>query len=197
MTASRSPSGSEDIFSALLQRRLVFLQGALEGNRADAAIAQILHLQAADPAREVTLHINCPTADLRAALALYDVMQAVRMPVRTLCLGVAAGGAALVLAGGTTGHRAALPSARIGFGEPRTTLAGTAGRVDVQARELLRVRRQVHERLAAHTGQPLERIEQDVARDLWLLAEEARAYGVVDEVLKPGAPDQEPGRPRS
>jgi ATP-dependent Clp protease protease subunit len=188
----------DGVFEALLRRRLVFLQGPLEGPRADAAMAQILHLEALDPVRELTVHINCPSADPRVALALYDVMQTVRAPVKTVCLGVAGGGTALVLAGGTPGRRGALPSARITFADPRTTLTGTAGQLDVQARELLRIRRQIHERLAVHTGQPLERIERDAGRDLWVSAEEARAYGLVDEILQPGGEGgQEPDPPRS
>jgi ATP-dependent Clp protease protease subunit len=188
---------SDDVFGALLDRRLVFLQGALVGARADTAMAQILHLEALDPALEVTLHINCPSADPRAALAVYDVIQAVHTPVRTVCLGQAAGGSALVLAGGSMGRRAALPNARITFSEGRTALTGTAAQLDLQARELLRVRRQIHERLAAHTGQPLERIERDAGRDLWLSAEEAQAYGLIDEVLPVGTAGQDPERPRS
>lgn len=160
-------------------------------------MAQILHLEALDPDLEVTLHINCPSADPRAALAVYDVIQAVHTPVRTVCLGQAAGGSALLLAGGSVGRRAALPSARITFSDGRTALTGTAAQLDVQARELLRVRCQIHERLAAHTGQPLDRIERDAGRDFWLSAEDARGYGLIDEVLSVGGAGQEPERPRS
>jgi ATP-dependent Clp protease protease subunit len=183
---------SEDLFDHLLARRLIFLHGPLGGTRADAAIAQMLHLDAVDPGLEITLHLNCPTADPRASVAVYDVMQAVRPPVRTLCLGVAAGGAALVLAGGTPGRRAALPNARITLYDPPRDLTGTLGELDVQTRELLRLRQQIHELLAKHTGQPLERVQRDAERELWLSGSEAQAYGLIDEVLQPGNADQDP-----
>jgi len=159
--------------------------------------AQILHLDAADPALEVTLHINCPSADPSAALALYDVMQTVHTPMRTVCLGLAAGGAALVLAGGAIGRRGALPNARITFSDSQRSLTGTAGELDVPGREWMRVHHQIHELLATHTHQPLDRIRHDAQQGLWFSAEKARAYGLVDEVLRPGGSGQDPDRPRS
>jgi ATP-dependent Clp protease protease subunit len=187
---------SDDVFDHLLARRLIFLTGPLDGARADAAAAQLLHLDTVDPGREITLHLNCPAADPRAALAVYDLMQSVRSAVRTLCLGVAVGGAALVLAGGVPGGRAALPNARISLHDPRQKLTGTLGELDVQTRELLRLRQQIHELVAKHTGQPRERVERDAERELWLSAAEARVYGLIDEVLQPGSADQDPDRPR-
>lgn len=175
-----------DIFDHLLERRIVFLSGSLDRTRTDTAIAQLLHLDAVDPDLEITLHVNCPSADLRAALAVYDVMQTVRPAVRTVCFGLAAGAASLVLAGGADGKRTALPNARITLYDPPRDLTGTVGELDVQARELLRLRQQVHELLARHAGQPLERIQRDADRELWLTAAEAQAYGLIDEVLLPG-----------
>jgi len=174
--------GMEEIVERLLERRIVLLAGPLDADRANRAAAQLLHLEALDPAGEISVHINCPGADLPAALALYDVIQAVRPPVRTLCLGTAAGGAALILAGGVRGRRSALPGARVTFDEPRGRVAGTAAEIDARARELLRLRHQVHELLARHTGQPLERIERDAGARRWFSAQEAKDYGFVDEV---------------
>ncbi len=136
---------ADDVFERMLRQRAVFLRDALDGTNADAAIAQMLHLDGQEPALEITLYVNCPRADLRSALAVYDIIQTVRPAVRTVCLGTAAGGAALVLAGGAEGKRAALPNARITLYEPRRELRGTVGELDVQARELLRLRQQVHE----------------------------------------------------
>jgi ATP-dependent Clp protease protease subunit len=148
--------------------------------------------------REGTRCARRPSAELRAALAVYDVIRALRAGVRTICLGVAAGGgAALVLAGGADGQRAALPNARMTFCDPRRDLTGTSGELDVQMRELLRLRQQVHELLARHTRQPLERIHRDAEREQWLSAEQARTYGLIDEILQPGRAGQDPDRPRS
>jgi ATP-dependent Clp protease protease subunit len=188
---------SEDVFGQLLERRLIFLYGPLDAGRADTVIGHLLHLDAVDPGSEITLHLNCPTADSRASLAVYDVLQTGRSPVRTLCLGAAAGGAALILAGGATGRRAALPNARISLYDPRLDLTGTLGELDVQTRGLLRLRQQIHELLAKHTGQPLERVQRDAEGELWLSATEAQAYGLIDAVLQPGDIDQDPDRPRS
>lgn len=185
---------SEHVFDRLLEQRIVFLRGPLDGTHADLAVAQLVHLDAADQVREIALYVSCPSADLRAALALYDVMQTVRPAVRTRCLGVAAGGAALVLAGGAPGRREAMPSARVTLYDARRAVSGTLGEIDVRSRELLRLRQQIHELLAHHTGQPLERIQRDAERELWLDASEARAYGLIDAVLPPGGPDQEAGR---
>lgn len=193
---------SGGIFDDLLALRLVFLQGPLDGPRADAAITQILHLDAADSTLEITLHLNCASADLRAALALYDVVQTVGSAVRTICVGVAAGGAALVLAGGKVGTRAALPNARVTLYDARRDLTGsdltrTAGDLDVRMREWRRLRQQVHELLARHAHQPLERIQRDAEREVWLSAAEARAYGLIDDILQPGRAAQDPDPPRS
>ena len=176
---------TDDVFGRLLERRLIFLQGPLDGPPADAAIAQMLHLDTADPGPEITLHLNCPSADPRASLALYNVMQTGRSPVRTVCLGAAVGGAALVLAGGTRGGRAALPNARISLYDPRRDLSGSLSELDVRMRELLRLRQQIHELVARHTGQPLERVQRDAEREVWLSAAEAQAYGLLDEILRP------------
>jgi ATP-dependent Clp protease protease subunit len=188
----------DDSFDALLRQRIIFLRGPLDARTADLAIAQLLHLDTLESTREIALYINCPSADLRAALALYDVMENTRAPVRTLCLGMAAGGGALLLAGGAQGRRGALPNARISLYSARREVSGTVGEIDVQARELLRLRQQVHELLSRHTGQSLERIERDAERERWLSAEEAKAYGIIDEVVAaPKSAGQDEGFPSS
>lgn len=189
---------AQNSFDALLRQRIVFLRGPIDGRNADLAIAQLLHLDSLDSTRDIALYINCPSADLRAALALYDMMQNAHAPVRTLCLGMATGGAVLLLAGGARGTRAALPNARISLYSPRREVSGTVGEIDVQARELLRLRQQVHELLARHTGQPLERIERDAERERWLSAEEAKDYGIIDEIVTaPKSAGQDEGFPSS
>lgn len=186
----------DDSFDALLRQRIVFLRGPIDPRTADLAIAQFLHLDGLDSTREVALYINCPSADLRAALALYDVMENTHAPVRTLCLGMAAGGAALLLAGGVQGRREALPNTRISLYSSRREVSGTVAEIDVQARELLRLRQQIHELLARHTGQALERIERDAERERWLSAEEAKAYGIIDEIVTaPKSASQDEGFP--
>lgn len=172
-----------DSFDALLQQRIVFLRGAINSQTADLAIAQLLHLDALDSAKEIALYINCPSADLQAALGLYDMMQHIGAPIRTVCLGTAASGASLIVAGGARGSREALPNARISLHSPRREIYGTVGEIDVQTRELLRLRQQVHELMARHTGQPLERVERDAERERWLSAEEAKAYGIIDRIV--------------
>lgn len=172
-----------DSFDALLQQRIVFLRGAIDTPTADAAIAQLLHLDSVDSTKEIAIYVNCPNADLRAALSLYDMMQHVAAPIRTVCLGTAAGGAALIVAGAPRGRRDALPNARVSLHSSRREVSGSVGEIDVQARELLRLRQQAHELLAKHTGQPLERIERDAERERWLSADEAKAYGIVDRIV--------------
>lgn len=180
---SSSHEGLDNVYDALLQRRIVFIRESLDHAAATLVIAQCVHLEHADPSAEITLHIKCEHADLQAALSVYDTMQAIEPDVRTLCVGVAGGGAALLLAGGATGKRGALPAARIALQDPAGQLQGRAGEIDVRLRGLLRLRQQVNELLARHSGQPVERIERDAERGHWLSAEDARAYGLIDAVV--------------
>lgn len=179
MSSSHEPG---DVYDALLRRRIVFIRESLDQAAANLVIAQLVHLEHADPSAEITLHINCEHADLQAALSVYDTMQAIPPDMRSLCIGVAGGGAALLLAGGAPGKRGALPAARIALQDPAGQLQGRAGEIDVRLRGLLRLRQQVNELLARHTGQPVERIERDAERGHWLSAEDARAYGLIDTV---------------
>lgn len=180
MSSSHEPG---DVYDALLRRRIVFIREPLDLVAANLVIAQLVHLEHEDPSAEIVLHINCEHADLQAALSVYDAMQTIQPDVRSLCIGVAGGGAALLLAGGASGKRGALPTARIALQDPAGQLQGRAGDIDVRLRGLLRLRQQVNELLARHTGQPVERIERDGERGDWQSAEDARAYGLIDAVV--------------
>ncbi|HET6947126.1 MAG TPA: ATP-dependent Clp protease proteolytic subunit [bacterium] len=181
-----SSPGEGDIFDRLGERRIVFVRDPLDAAEANRIIAEFLHLESRDPAAEITLRITCAHADLRAALAVYDTMQTIRPPVATLCGGAATGGAALLLAAGAIGRRTALPSAQVVLEQPKGKLGGSAREIDLEARGLLRLRAQMNELLAHHTGQPIERIERDTDRGLTLTAEEARAYGLIDGIAGAG-----------
>ncbi len=183
----------ERAFARLFKDRIIFLSGEIVSSAgggiysgaADNIIAQLLCLEAEDPEKDIQLYINSPGGDLQAALAIYDAMQYVRCPVRTICVGIAASAAALILAGGAKGKRYALPNSRIMIHQPWGMVGGQAVDIKIEADEILKLRDRVNEILAYHTGQPKEKIERDTDRNFWMSAEEAKAYGIVDEVIQP------------
>lgn len=183
----------ERAFARLFKDRIIFLSGEIVSSAgggiysgaADNIIAQLLCLEAEDPEKDIQLYINSPGGDLQAALAIYDAMQYVRCPVRTICVGIAASAAALILAGGAQGKRYALPNSRIMIHQPWGMVGGQAADIKIEADEIIKLRRRVNEILAFHTGQSVEKIERDTDRNFWMSAEEARGYGVVDEVIQP------------
>lgn len=183
----------ERAFARLFKDRIIFLSGEIVSSAgggiysgaADNIIAQLLSLEAEDPEKDIQLYINSPGGDLQASLAIYDAMQYVRCPVRTICVGIAASAAALILAGGKKGKRYALPNSRIMIHQPWGTVGGQAADIKIEAAEILKLRDKVNEILAYHTGQPKEKIERDTDRNFWMNAEEAKAYGIVDEVIPP------------
>ncbi len=181
----QSPRGERayDIYSRLLKERIVFLGGIVDDDIANLIIAQFLFLEAEDPKRDVTLYINSPGGIVTAGLAIYDTMQYIRSDVSTLCLGQAASMGAMLLAAGAKGKRYTLPNARILIHQPMGGFRGQATDVDIHAREILRLRQRLNEILAAHSGQPLVRIQEDTERDFFMSGEEAREYGLVDEVI--------------
>jgi ATP-dependent Clp protease protease subunit len=173
-----------DIYSRLLRDRIVFLGSEVNDDIANLVIAQILFLESEDPDKDIQLYINSPGGSVTAGLAIYDTIQYVRPDVATICLGQAASMGALLLAAGEPGKRQALPNSRIMLHQPWGGFQGQASDVDVQAREILKLRERMNRILADHTGQPIEQIEKDTERDYYMSGEEALAYGVIDRVVK-------------
>ncbi len=178
-----------DIYSRLLKDRIVFLGTQVTDDVANAIIAQFLFLESEDPEKEISLYINSPGGSVTAGLAIYDTMQYVRPKVTTICMGQAASMGALLLTAGATGKRFALPNARILIHQPMMHggMGGQATDIDIQAREILRLREKLNDILVKHTGQTLERIEKDTDRDYYMSAIEAKEYGLIDTVLEPHA----------
>ena len=172
-----------DIFSRLLKDRIVFLGTQVTDEIANLVIAQMLFLESEDPEKDIHFYINSPGGSVSAGLAIYDTMQYIRPPVSTLCLGQAASLGALLRTAGEKGKRFALPYARIMIHQPLGGAQGQATDIDIQAREILRVREQVNNILAKHTGQSLKRIEKDTDRDFFMTSKQAVEYGLVDEVI--------------
>jgi ATP-dependent Clp protease protease subunit len=172
-----------DIYSRLLRDRIVFLGVPVSDDVANLITAQMLFLESEDPEREIHLYINSPGGSVTAGLAIYDTMQYIRPPVSTLCLGQAASMAAWLLAAGASGKRFALPHSRIMIHQPLGGVQGQATDIDIQAREILRMREQLNNILVKHTGQSLRKIERDTDRDLFMTGKQAVEYGLVDEVI--------------
>ena len=172
-----------DIFSRLLKDRIVFLGSAITDEVANVITAQLLFLESEDPERDVHFYINSPGGSVTAGLAIYDTLQYIRPEVSTLCLGQAASMAAWLLAAGARGKRYALPHSRIMIHQPLGGVQGQAVDMDIQAREILRLREQLNNILVKHTGQSLKRIERDTDRDLFMTSKQAVEYGLVDEVI--------------
>jgi|UniRef100_A0A7C5AMR0 ATP-dependent Clp protease protease subunit len=172
-----------DIYSRLLKDRIIFLGTSVTDEVANLIIAQMLFLEAEDSEKEIHFYINSPGGLVTSGLAIYDTMQYIRSPVATYCMGQAASMAALLLAAGEKGKRYALPHSRIMLHQVMGSFAGQATDVDIQAREILRLRSELNRILAHHTGQPLKRIEQDTDRDYYMSGEEAKEYGLVDQVI--------------
>jgi len=175
---------SFDIYSRLLNERLVFLGHEIDDVIANLVIAQLLHLESEDPEKDISLYINSPGGSVTAALAVYDTIQYIRCDVSTICIGQCASAAAVLLASGTAGKRFALPNSRILIHQPWGGAQGQVTDIEIQARELLRIRKTLDEILARHTGQTPEKIHTDTERDNIMTAEEARAYGLVDAVFE-------------
>jgi ATP-dependent Clp protease protease subunit len=172
-----------DIFSRLLKDRILFIGTPIDDEGANLVIAQLLFLEAEDPDKDIHVYINSPGGSVTASLAIYDTMQFVKPAIETICMGQAASGAALLLAAGTKGKRMALPNSRIMIHQPYGGTQGQAVDIQIQAKEILRMREELNRILSQHTGQPLERIEKDSDRDYFMSPQEAKEYGLVDEVL--------------
>ncbi|KAF0197683.1 MAG: ATP-dependent Clp protease protease subunit [Bacillota bacterium] len=174
---------SYDIFSRLLKDRIIILGSAIDDHVANLVVAQMLHLEGEDPTKDIELYINSPGGHIDAGLAIYDTMQYIKSDIRTTCIGMAASMAAVLLAAGAPGKRMILPNARVMIHQPHGGASGQAVDIEIQAREILRMRESLNKILSHHTGQPLEKIAKDVDRDFWMTAESAKQYGVVDEIL--------------
>jgi ATP-dependent Clp protease protease subunit len=173
-----------DIYSRLLKERIIFLGGPIDDEVANLIIAQLLYLEAEDPEKDVTLYINSPGGIVYSALAIYDTMQYLRPDVATFCVGMAASAAAILVAAGTKGKRKALPYARIMIHQPLGGARGQASEVEIEAREILRLKGIANEILARHTGQSLEKVAKDTERNYYMSAEEALAYGLIDDIQR-------------
>lgn len=172
-----------DIFSRLLMDRIVFLGTPINDDVANIVIAQLLFLDADNPERDVNLYINSPGGSVSAGMAIYDTMQFMNSPIRTICMGMAASMGAFLLAAGTAGKRSALPHARIMIHQPSGGAQGTAADIEIQAKEILYLRSKMNELMAKHTGRTVEQIERDVDRDRFMSSEEAKSYGLIDNVI--------------
>lgn len=172
-----------DIYSRLLKDRIVFVGTPIDDTIANLIIAQVLFLHMEEPEKDINVYINSPGGSVTAGLAIYDTMQFVKCDVSTYCLGQAASMGALLLAAGTKGKRYSLPHARVMIHQPWGGTQGTASDIHIQATEILKLKDQLNQIMSKHTGQPLERIEKDTDRDYFMSASEAKAYGVVDEVI--------------
>jgi ATP-dependent Clp protease protease subunit len=185
---------SYDIFSRLLMDRIVFLGSPIDDNVANIIVAQLLFLDAEDPERDIYMYINSPGGVVYAGMAIYDTMQHLRAPVSTFCVGMCASMAAVLLSAGEKGKRNALPNSRILIHQPSGGSQGTAADVEIAAKEILHLREQLNGILAKHTGQPVERIAEDVDRDRFMSPQEAMEYGLIDRVLEGPVPNT--GKPK-
>lgn len=173
-----------DIYSRLLRDNIIFIGTPIDDNVANVVTAQLLFLAAEDPDKDVALYINSPGGVVTAGLAIYDTMRFVKPDVSTICIGQAASIAALLLAAGAPGKRFALPNSRVLIHQPTMGgLSGQATDIDIHAREILRIRANINEIMAKHTGQAIEKVEHDVERDFWMSAPQAREYGMIDEII--------------
>ncbi len=185
VVVEQTPRGerSYDIYSRLLKERIIFLAGPIEDHTADLVTAQLLFLESEAPDKDIYLYINSPGGLVTAGLAIYDTMQYIRCDVSTLCMGQAASMGAHLLAAGASGKRFSLPNARIMIHQPLGGFQGQATDIEIHAREIIKLKERLNEMLAAHTGQPVEKISEDVERDFFLTAKDACDYGLIDKVL--------------
>jgi ATP-dependent Clp protease protease subunit len=174
---------SYDIFSRLLKDRIIFLTGEINGQIADLIVAEMLFLEAQDPTADIYLYINSPGGEVIPGMAIYDTMQYIKAPVSTICLGQAASLAAILLAAGEKGKRFALPHSRIMIHQPWGGAQGQATDVEIQAKEILRIKKMGNEIISLHTGQPIEKVQKDTERDFYMTPEDAKAYGIIDKII--------------
>lgn len=173
-----------DIYSRLLRERIVFLAGVITDSAANSIIAQMLFLAFKDPQKDIQLYINTPGGSVTAGLAIYDTMQYVKCPISTVCVGLAGSMGAILLAAGKKGRRFALPNSQILLHQVAGGVTGEAVEIEITAKQIVKIKEKLNKILAKHTAQPLEKLERDTDRDFYLSAEEAKEYGIIDEVIK-------------
>ncbi len=185
MVVEKSPYGERafDIYSRLLKERIIFLSGPIEDHTANLVIAQLLFLASEDPKRDIMLYINSPGGSVTAGLAILDTMNYVKPDVATVCVGMAASAAAVILAAGEKGKRFALPNAEVMIHQPWGGAQGQATDIEITARHIIATRERLNKILSNATGQPLEKIEKDVDRDYFMMAQEAKKYGIIDDIF--------------
>jgi len=174
---------SFDIYSRLLNERIIFLGTPIDDQIANLIVAQLLHLESEDPDKDISIYVNSPGGSVYAGLAIYDTMQFIKPDVQTICVGIAMSMGAFLLAGGAKGKRMALPNAKILIHQVSSGFSGQATDIEIHAREVIQLRKTLDEILALHTGQPLEKVSKDTERDYFMSAEEAKDYGIVDRVI--------------
>lgn len=172
-----------DIYSRLLKERIIFIGSPISDEVSSLLIAQLLFLESEDPEKDIHVYINCPGGHVTAGLAIYDTMQYIKPHVSTICIGQATSMGAILLAAGAQGKRFALPNARVMIHQPWGGFQGQAAEIEIQAKEIIKIREKLNEILANHTGQPLEKIQTDTDRDYFMSSLEAKAYGIIDDVL--------------
>ena len=174
---------SYDIYSRLLEDRIVFLSGEVNDSTANVVIAQLIYLEGKNPDKDIYLYINSPGGSVTAGLAIYDTMQYVKCDIQTICMGQAASMAAILLAGGTAGKRYALPSSRVMIHQPRGGVEGQESDISIQAKEILRLKKLSIEYLAKHTNKSTEQVAEDMERDFFMSAQDAKEYGIIDHIM--------------
>lgn len=185
MVIEKSPLGERafDIYSRLLKDRVIFIGEPIDDHVANTVIAQLLFLEADNAKEDIKIYVNSPGGAVTSALALYDTIQYLKCDVATICIGQAASAAAVLLAAGTKGKRYSLPNARVMIHQVMGGIEGQQTEVEIQAREMLRIKNQINEILSKHTGQPIKKIESDTDRDYFMSAEEAKKYGIIDKII--------------
>jgi len=175
---------SFDIYSRLLNERIIFLGTPIDDQIANLTVAQLLHLESEDPDKDISIYINTPGGVVYAGLAIYDTMQFIRPAVQTICVGMAMSMGAIILAGGTSGKRMALPNAKILIHQGSGGFSGQPAEIEIYAREVISIKRLMEEIMAKHTGQPLDKVTKDMDRDYYMTSQEAKEYGIIDRVIE-------------
>ncbi len=184
----KTPQGGErvyDIYSRLLEERIIFLAGPINDEVANTVIAQLLFLEKVDPSKDITIYVNSPGGSVSATLAMYDTMQLIKCDISTVCVGIAASGGSIILIGGTKGKRFILPHSEVMIHQPLGGTEGQATDIAIHAQHIVQTKGLLNEMIAKHTGQSVKKVEQDTERDKFMLAKEALDYGLVDEIIKP------------